>query len=484
LLELGIDLDEDLLVISREIAGTGRSVVRINGRITPLAVLKKVSGMLMDIHGQHEHQSLLNHQNHIKILDEFGSPTIKKETMNTHFTEFKSLKKELSEITVDSKDFERKIDLLEFQINEIDELALNQEKDQQLEEEYEFLKNAETISESLSKSYGMLNEESYGNSIKEQIQSLASEMEYPAQYNESYKELHGRIQDVLFQLDDIAIDLRVYKDEISLDYEQLDFVEKRIDAINNLKRKYGNTIAEIIEFNTSLKEELLILENSKERVNDLQSLINQAKGLYLEEAKTVSEARGKVASTLASSIATELSELNMGKAQFEIDIKTLSNDEEPSISKDGFDRVEFMISTNPGKQPGKLTKVASGGEISRIMLALKVITAEIDNIGTMIFDEIDTGISGKTASIVGNKLKFLSESHQIICITHLPQIASKGNAHFLIQKNDAIANTMTTITKLTHEERVKEIARLLSGEEVSEISLANAEELLIRNKSS
>jgi len=361
---------------------------------------------------------------------------------------------------------------------------LNQEKDQQLEEEYEFLKNAETISESLSKSYGMLNEESYGNSIKEQIQSLASEMEYPAQYNESYKELHGRIQDVLFQLDDIAIDLRVYKDEISLDYEQLDFVEKRIDAINNLKRKYGNTIAEIIEFNTSLKEELLILENSKERVNDLQSLINQAKGLYLEEAKTVSEARGKVASTLASSIATELSELNMGKAQFEIDIKTLSNDEEPSISKDGFDRVEFMISTNPGKQPGKLTKVASGGEISRIMLALKVITAEIDNIGTMIFDEIDTGISGKTASIVGNKLKFLSESHQIICITHLPQIASKGNAHFLIQKNDAIANTMTTITKLTHEERVKEIARLLSGEEVSEISLANAEELLIRNKSS
>lgn len=485
--EYGIDCDDNILILTREIFGTGRSISRINGRIVQLAFAKKVAKLLIDIHGQHEHQSLLYSENHLNMLDLYGHDQLEGliNDVSRKYFELKNIEKELKSIDNNDKERERRIDLIKFQIEEIDECNLKENEDIELTKEFEFLKNAEKIYTVINQSHDMIsvgmNEEF---SIMTTLSSVLGELSSVSDYDEQLNIIHNELQDIYYRLQDIATDMRHYGENIVFDSQELLRIEKRLDTINNLKRKYGNSIEEILEYRGRLSKELKEIEDSAERIEFLNEKIEALNKEYIEVSNKLSESRKIVAKDFEKRITKELNDLNFENAKFKVDISpNLDRNNDVNFTKKGIDKVEFLISSNPGEPLKPLSQVASGGEISRIMLAMKVIFAKIDNIPTLIFDEVDTGISGKTANIVGEKLALISKNHQTICITHLPQIAVMADNHLYIEKTTIDNQTVTEITKLNKDKRIHEISRLIGGNKITDLTLKNAKEMIdIANK--
>lgn len=482
LCEYGIDCEDNIIILNREIFGTGKSISRINGRIVQLAFAKKVAKLLIDIHGQHEHQSLLYSENHLHMLDMFGKEVLinSLEKVNAKYRELKEVEKKLRAIDKNDKERERRIDLIKFQVDEIDACNLKTDEDSDLSKKFDLLKNSEKIFtiilESQDRISAGLNDEQ---SILGILSNVLTEFNKISNFDEEILGFNNELQDIFYRLQDITNDMRRYSENITYDSELLSEVEKRLDTINDLKRKYGNTIEEILEYRDGLSKELEEIEDSANRIIILSQKYEEHKKEYIELSHKLSIQRKDISKKFETKMLKELQDLNFEKAQFKVDITpNFDKNNNLVLTKYGTDKIEFLISTNPGEPLKSLAKVASGGEISRIMLAMKVILADIDNVATLIFDEIDTGISGETANIVGEKIALISKIHQTICITHLPQIAVMADNHLFIEKIVSKNKTKTLITKLNREEQIHEISRLIGGNKITDLTLKHARELL------
>ena len=455
------------IIISREIFDNGRNTCKINGRLVTVNELKEFMKNIINIHGQNDNQNLLNKENHIKYLDKFlGKEFLNKKLNYTRlYNEYVSINKELKENYGDEKEKQRKSDLLYYQLNEIKNANLKMNEDEELEEQKNLIVNAERISKSLNEADLQINENAL-NALSIAIKRL----ERIEDINVKYQKTLSSLKSNYYDLQEIAIDLSHYNSDSSFEESEREEIENRIDEINDLKRKYGNTIGEILNYKQEIEEEINKIENVEEKNKKLKSELDNIEIELEKLGKELHKDREEKGIVLAEKINKELTDLEMPNAKFQISINNVN------FNKDGIDEVEFMITTNKGEDFKSLIKTASGGEMSRIMLAIKTVLSDIDEVPILIFDEIDTGISGKAGSAVGEKLKTISKKHQVIIVTHLASIAAKGNANYYIYKEVEENNTKTRIKNLNEQEVLEEIARIASGI-VSEISLQHAREL-------
>ncbi len=492
--ELGLDNreEENTLILSREIARSGRSSCRINGRLTTLSILKTVGQRLVDIHGQHEHQSLLKTEMQLDLLDSFaGERAISlRSQVREMYLELRRLKQQLSSLRKDARERARQEDLLRFQLEEINEAKLKPNEEEELGQEREILANAEKLYTFSSKSYDLL-----GGEIEERITILdslgevASDLEEMAEIDNRLGSLLETLNSAIYSLEDIARGLRDYRDKIEFNPGRLNEIGERLHLINNLKRKYGNNIKEILEYRDKVAKELDALTHNEELIVQTEKQIQGLQSKLGDLCWKLYEERKRAAVQLEGDIQRELADLGMDRVAFQVSFKHTEDergipifDKRYKVEEMGIDEVEFLLSPNPGEEMKPLAKIASGGEMSRIMLALKSILAQVDQIPTLIFDEIDAGIGGTAAGIVADKLKHISQMRQIICVSHLPQIASRADSHYLIWKETKEGRTRTMLRHLPWEERVEEIARMLGGVPPSEITRQHAEEILSRAK--
>ncbi|TCU72771.1 DNA replication and repair protein RecN [Tissierella praeacuta] len=479
--EYSIDMDKDnLLIISKEIYLNGPSLSRINGRNVTLNMLKSITTKLVDIFGQHEHQSLLNSSNHEILIDSFGDMEMMelKSRIKVYYNEWSNERKKLEKLSMDSSERDREIDILRFQVQEIEEAKLNKNDDYNIENEYKKLANINEIVHSIGQSLTCINNESFGSaSIFDLMNKSISLINNAKKFDEKLTGLHKRFEGISYELEDIYIELKDYLYSIDIDTERLNFLSERINLVNKLKKKYGNTIDMILDFRDKCQErldELLNFEKEFEKTNN--RILELEKNLEIYSTK-LSYKRKEISKKLEKSIKEELTELNMTKVDFKVDFNKKSE-----FTLCGQDKIEFLISTNVGEDLKPLSKIVSGGEMSRIMLAFKSILAFFDKIPTMIFDEIDTGISGRTAQIVGEKIYAISKGHQVICISHLPQIAALADSHYVINKIDSKGRTKTVVSRLSDKERIEEMARLLGGVDLTDTTIRHASEMIEMSK--
>lgn len=469
--ELGIP-DDNPMVLRREISAQSKSLCRVNGSIVPLSALSRLCRSMADIHGQYDQQNLLDKDNHLKILDLYGGErlTALKEDVRSLYKDYADYSGQLYQLKKQLAENEKQRDFLRYEADEIRNAKLCSGEDETLEEEIRIMENSEQLYNALSEAHAEIFGSDYsadyalGNALRklESVGGISAEID----------ELTGRIADAYYELGDMNSQLRSLRDGISYSQAELDAKIGRIEQISALKRKYGKSIDELLEYADTLEKSLSDMDTADDRVRELEKKIKLAKDLYDTSAGSLSEMRRVTAARIESEVDKELADLNFSGARFRVHF------EKTGSTAEGTDSAEFLISANVGEEPKPLVKVASGGELSRIMLALKKITGDLDGIPTMIFDEIDTGISGATAAVVGKKLEEIAQKRQVICITHLPQIACKGNSHFKIGKVSDEISTHTTVVPLSREERIEEIARLLSGTEITDTARMQAKELL------
>ncbi len=477
--EQGIETEEDdQVIITRKIMN-GRSLIKVNGESFTAGNLKKVTELLIDIHGQHDHQSLLKQSRHLEILDEFSEKTsgdVKSKVRQT-YKEWKELKKSLQEFDMDDETRNREISFCQYEINEIDEAALRPGEYAELEERYKKMSSSKQLIETMNEVYGLTGYEN-DYSAAEQIGRASSMIQSLLPLDSTLESLVSSFMDLEAICQDVNRNIKTYVEELAFDEEQTAETEERLDLLNKFRQKYANladkteVIEKILEYRDRQKEKLDKLLHLEEQKHELIRQTAVKEQQLKELSETLSEIRKKQAKKLEKDIISVLKGLNFLDVKFEI---TFSK--RPDFNENGTDEVEFMISTNPGEPLRPLTKIASGGELSRIMLGIKTIMAAKDNIDTLIFDEIDTGISGRTAQMVAERMKEVSRVHQIICITHLPQIAAMADMHFLIEKSVVHRETVTAIHTLNENESVAEIARMLSGSQITETVLENAREM-------
>lgn len=463
---------ENPMILQRQISAVGKSMCRINGNIVPLSVLNLFCKRIADIHGQYDHQSLLNVDNHVEILDLYGKQDIlpiKKMTADFYkgYVQASSALNNIKKRLIDS---ERQKEITRYELSEIRTAGLTLGEDDTLEEEIRLMQNSEKIFEALSNSYASLFSDD--RSASDILGKAMRSIEGISEFSKELEELAENISDAYYKLEDISHFLRKYTDSINFSPEELEEKITRLDLIEKLKRKYGGSMESIFAYEKKAEAMLLSIENADEEIKELESKKSLFKEQFDVAAGRLSSLRKRTAEKLSAEITKELRDLHFHDAIFTV------RSEIGDPSEKGIDLVEFLISANKGETPKPLAKIASGGELSRIMLAMKRIISDLDKIPTMIFDEIDSGISGATAGIVGKKLLSISNAHQVVCITHLPQIAAFGNIHYRIEKFSDETSTQTTVTPLNKEERIEEIARLLSGTSITEQSRANARELL------
>ena len=475
--QLAGDIDGEEIVITREVSSSGKNLCRLNGEIVTLTQLTSYCRKLADIHGQYDHQSLLNPDYHINLVDIYHQNDIepvKKKTAEL-CAAYKSTKSRLSALISNAAENERKRDFMAFEVNEIYDAALRDGEDEELEERIALLQNSEKIYKALAEAYEIGKEAAPA--AMDIISGINSSLSDIASYTEELGNISSAFSDLFYQLDDIFRDIRNARDGITFSQEELDEAILRIEHINKLKHKYGNTIPEILAYAEETAAKLHDIDNIDEEKENLEEEIKVLEAQLKTASERLTALRKESASELEKKISEELSELNFTDSRTEISFSAL-----PGYTENGVDRAEFMISTNKGEPLKPLAKVASGGEMSRIMLAFKNIIADYDNIPTMIFDEIDAGISGITASVVGKKLKEISKNHQIICITHLPQIAAFGEHNYRIRKESSGSATKTTVEALDENEKISEIARLLGGINITDVTVQSAKELIATSK--
>lgn len=458
------------IIISREIYLNGRNMCKINGRLVTVNELKNFMQNIIDIHGQNDNQTLFNVSEHIKLLDEFSGKelsNIKKEYTNL-YNEYINIKEELKRNYGDEKEKQRKLDLLKYQINEIEMAKLKIGEEEELMEQRKVIANSEKISENLQNASSCINENAV-DSIYTAIRCLEKIQNINLEYSNILESLKG----TYYEIEEIGRDIEEKRNNLEFDKNDLEMIENRLNIIYSLKRKYGNNVEEILNYKENKLQEINTIENLEEYTNQLkkQLLINEEQMLKL--CIKMNEIRNLSANIITEKINKELEELEMKNAKFEVKIEF---NNEKIFTNNGLDKVEFLISSNVGEEPKPLNKIASGGEISRIMLAIKNVLAEVDKVDILVFDEIDTGISGIAANSVGNKLKKISKNHQVLCVTHLASIAAKADYNYYISKKTENNKTSTKIKLLNENESIQEIARIASGE-ITEISLKHALEL-------
>ena len=461
------------IIVSREININGKNSCKINGRLATVNELKEFMSKVIDIHGQHENQLILNENEHIEYLDAFIEDKIQEKVeYKTLYQNYKSLQKELKENYGDDKEKERKLDLLRYELNEINAANLKIEEEKELEEQSKIMQNSEKLQNSLNNIDIELNENAV-TSISNSIRSLEKIEDCGAEYQNKLSEL----KDVYYTIQELARDISYMKEEIYFDEEERSNIENRLDTIYSLKRKYGNSIEEILEYRDKIEKEIDEIENKDEYNNKLKEKKEKIKKEMLKIAQNMHKIRLSYAEKLSTLINKELEALEMKNAKFSVSVELNS---EEKFNSNGLDKVIFLIQTNVGDEFKSLTKIASGGEMSRIMLAIKTVLSDVDKIPVLVFDEIDTGISGKAAKAVGEKMKLISKKHQVICITHLATIAAKGDSNYYVSKNVVKQATVTDIRKLKENEIIEEIAKMTNGE-VTETSKKHAMELRLAN---
>ncbi len=470
--ENDIELEpDDSVIISRKITKSS-SVCKVNGESVALSTLRKITSLLVDVHGQHEHQSLLNKAKHLEILDEFASKSdiIKlKDDLAKEYKLNKDLKNKLEELNVDEDERLRNISFYEFEINEIDEAALVEGEDSKLEESYKKMEASQKIVSSLAEAYSALSDNNCASDLISNALGALKKINYK---DEEIEKIESSLTDLESICSDVSHMISRYMDDNRYDEEKLVEYGKRLDVINHLKAKFGNSIEEIINYRNEKEELVNSLKNNEEIKKQCEEDLRLSNQRMRDICKKISEIRVKYAKDLEVKIINHLKELNFLDVRFEIKIE-----ESNQITLKGFDDVEFMISTNVGEPVMPLGKIASGGELSRVMLAIKTVLAEVDEVGTLIFDEIDSGISGKTAWMVSEKLNIISHNHQVICISHLPQIAAMADSHYLIEKKAEKDTTTTGISLLDKKGEINELARMLGGDEITDAVLLNAKDL-------
>ena len=477
---------EETLVLSRQINASGRSRCHTNGQLVSLTFLSAIGDLLVDIHGQHAHQSLFRSETHLDLLDTFGKHEALKAEVSKKYDELHAAQAQLADFSQTLRAAMQEKDLLEFQLEELEEAQLQEGEEEDLINERHLLSNAETLFESANQLYEQL----YGGDLSESstldgLKIASRTISKLCELDGSLSELNARFESTLYELEDIAYQIRDYRDKIEFNPHRLSEVEERLDVIHRLKRKYGDSISDILAYQAQASQKLEDLQFGSERIEELKDQIHGVTQGAQKLAIELSKKRRETATQLESLIERELQTLGMEKAVFQILVSPIESAEGPleiegkryELRTNGMDEIEFFISPNVGSEPKPLAKIASGGEISRVMLALKTVLAQIDLIPTMIFDEIDAGIGGRTADIVGQKLKELSRYRQVFCITHLPQIARFADQHFRVEKSVEGNRTTITAKLLTPEERVEEVARMHGGE-ATVTTLAHARELL------
>lgn len=460
-------------LITRQISSSGKNICRINDEVVTLGHLSMVCKKLADIHGQYDHQSLLNPEYHIKLLDLYHKDKIlpAKETVKKLYENYSMLKVQLRNITLKSEKNKREQDFMQFELDELKDASLRPGEDEELEEKISLLQNSEKIYENLAGAYQMSSEDEY--SVISALKKISDMVTETAPYSSELEELSERLNELYYDFEDICSSIRDSRDNAVFSPEELDAYISRIETINRLKNKHGKSIVQLLSYQEELEKTLSELENSDEIQEELKKQLSKCENALTASCKKLSAARKQAAEELEKEITQELKQLNFNDAEFSI-----SFTEADTFSPEGTDIAEFMISTNRSEPLKPLSRIASGGEMSRIMLAFKKIVGDYDEIPTMIFDEIDSGISGITASIVGKKLREISENHQIICITHLPQIAAFGEHNYKIQKSSDDKMTYTTVSALSENEKTNEIARLLGGANITDTTLKSAKELI------
>lgn len=477
---------EDALILSRRITSNGRSRCQVNGRLVNLKQLQALGRLLVDIHGQHEHQSLFRTQTHLKLLDDFGGNTDAQRQIGKVYGHLRSLEREAAALAATLKASAREKEFLEFEIDELSRADLTEGEDEQLAEEERLLKSSETLYTSANRVYQHLDESGSGSPLA-RVKMGLKELIKLSEIDKGLSELADRLASSVYELEDIASQVHDYAESVEGDPMRLEAIGERLALISKLKRRYGNTISEILAYQAESVEKLETLQLGTERQDALRVEIEKTVQEAQHLCVVLSGERRRVAEHLSAQIQREIRTLGMDKADFHVSVQHIPDAEgrfevegvRYAFRSDGMDAVEFLIAPNVGSEARPIARIASGGEISRIMLALKTVLVQVDDIPTLLFDEIDSGIGGKVADVVGMKLKELAVASQVICITHLPQIARFAGKHFRVEKyvDEGSARTLISAKALVGDEQVYEISRMYGGEE-TEIGLARARELL------
>ncbi len=479
----------DVVILSRQISAKGRSRCHVNGRLVNLKQLQAIGTLLVDIHGQHEHQSLFRNETHLKFLDDFGGSSETCEQVRQIYTRLRTLQREATSLADTLAASAREKELLEFEIEELSTANVESGEDEKLADEARLLKNAETLHASANMAYQQLGSDGPGTggfgSPLERLEGAAKELTKLSELDSSLSELQARLESAIYEVEDIAAQIRQYADTVEFNQGRLDEITDRLALIAKLKRRYGNTIPEILDYYAEAEQKLETIQLGSEKQEAIQEEIRKTVQEAQRLCTALSAKRVHVAKHLSERIEKELRTLGMDKAEFQASVQLMPDErgvfqidgKRYAFRSDGMDAVEFLIAPNIGSEARPIAKIASGGEISRIMLALKTVLVQVDEVPTLLFDEIDAGIGGRVADVVGKKLKELSAFSQVICITHLPQIARFADKHFRVEKKVVGERTLITAKALTAEEQVDEITRMYGGE-ATEIGLAHARELL------
>lgn len=473
--QLGIEIDAyNSVLITREINKSGRTICKINGCCATMNMVKEVSSILIDIHGQHEHQSLLNPSQHITLLDQFCGTNLQvlKDQLRKEYKHYKDIQNDIMSLSGDERQRQQKIDILQYQTNEIEAAQLKPDEEEELLIQRKILSSSEKLVKGIMEVSGLINGEEDTKAAIDCISRSSQVLKDLTAIDPSLIELSKMLESIELQLEEVVHDVRNYSRNVEHNPQALYEIDARLDVIYGLKKKYGANIKEIIEYYEDIKTQLDFILNSEEKLQELTKQLNEQQAVILVLCQQISGIRKQEALLIQKQIEAILIELEMRSAKFSIQIENKAD-----FSESGFDKVEFLISANAGEPLKPLARIASGGEMSRVMLAIKTVLADVDHIDTLIFDEIDTGISGRTAQKVAQKMKVISRNHQIIAITHLPQIAAMSDNHYLIEKLEKDGNTVTKVHDLTQEESVQELARLIGGVEITSATLLAANEM-------
>ncbi|WP_018132479.1 DNA repair protein RecN [Effusibacillus pohliae] len=486
---LGIEWEDNALVIVREVHASGKSVCRVNGRIVTVQILRQIGGLLLDLAGQHEHQSLLRVEEHLAILDAFGGEPVQrlKQKVAAAYANWRAARKALEKAAIGEQERVQRLDMLRFQLEEIETLGLKPGEEDELEEERRKLAHAEKLYGTASGAYDSLYQGGQRQaSIVENLHKISSELEDALRYDPELASILELVKSSAYQLEEAAHELRSYRDRIEFNPDKLQVIEERLAALARLRRKYGDSVADILAYANKISQEIVDLEHHEENLERLQSELDSLERQLVKDAAELSRKRKSIANSFAKRITQELSSLMMPRTRFEIDFQ-LQPDEQGidvdgqrvHVSELGIDRVEFLFSANPGEPLRPLVKIASGGELSRTLLAIKTVLSG-EGVETLVFDEIDTGISGRAAQAVAEKMGLVASANQVICVTHLPQVACMADRHFLIVKRQRAGRSLTLVQELSEAERVEELARMLSGAELTDTTRKHAEEMLLQ----
>ena len=459
-------------IIQREVYLDGRNICRVNGALVNVTILRKLGTQLIDIHGQHDSASLFDENNHLNFLDAFADNKELLSDYQEKFSTLAALRREIEHMTMDEGEKLRRMETLRYQIEEISKADLEIGEDDRLESRRKVLQNSEKLSEGINAAVECL----YGCDEKDGAAALLStaerELARLSRYTDAFSLLHERVADLMYQVQDVAEEIRDARDDLAYSADELEQIESRLDIIHRLRRKYGATCQDILHYLEQAKIELDEIEFSDDHLERLKQKCEKAERIALEAAHALRWSREQAAVNMSERILTELAQLDMPKVQF------ICNFTEIELNHNGMDAVSFYMSANAGEALKPMSKVASGGELARIMLAMKNVLAEKDSIGTLIFDEVDTGVSGRAAQKVAEKLRSVARDKQVLCVTHLPQLAALANTHLLIAKEERLGRTYTTVTPLDTEGRKRELARIIGGTNITETTLRSAEEML------